>query len=158
MQTLILDIEADNLLRDATKVWCIVSYLVEENTFHIYVDKDEDLCYPKNTIVYTDIYKYLSFLEDKYNQDIENYDATTEVLASTGNKVYHYDPQFSSMVEESKNNKKAKIRAENRKAKLEKEDKIELQFIDGTKEVFSKEKDIEKINDLLNNNLAIIIE
>lgn len=66
MQTLILDIEADNLLRDATKVWCIVSYLVEENTFHIYVDKDEDLCYPKNTIVYTDIYKYLSFLEDKY--------------------------------------------------------------------------------------------
>ena len=68
----------------------------------------------------------LSFLEDKYNQDIENYDATTEVLASTGNKVYHYDPQFSSMVEESKNNKKARIRAENRKAKLEKEGKIEI--------------------------------
>lgn len=66
MQTIILDIEADNLLRDATKVWCIVGYLVEENTFHIYVDKDEDLCYPKNTIVYIDIYKYLSFLEDKY--------------------------------------------------------------------------------------------
>lgn len=66
MQTLILDIEADNLLRDATKVWCIVGYLVEGNTFHIYVDKAEDLCYPKNTIIYTDIYNYLSFLEDKY--------------------------------------------------------------------------------------------
>ena len=66
MKTLILDIEADNLLRDATKVWCIVGYLVEEDTFHIYVDKDEELCYPKNTIVYTDISNYLSFIEDKY--------------------------------------------------------------------------------------------
>ena len=99
----------------------------------------------------------LSYLEDRYNQDIENYDATAEVLASTGNKVYYYDPQFSSMVEESKTNKKAKIRTENRKAKLEKEGKVELQFKDGTKEIFNKEKDIEKINELLNNNLAEII-
>lgn len=91
MQTLILDIEADNLLRDATKVWCIVSYLVEEATFHIYVDKDEDLCYPKNTIIYTDIYSYLAFIEDKYivGHNICSYDLP--LLAKLFNFKYKID-------------------------------------------------------------------
>ena len=89
----------------------------------------------------------LSYLEDRYNQDIENYDATAEVLASTGNKVYYYDPQFSSMVEESKANKKARIRVENINKNLELGVTVKMKDKTGTIFYIPKEKVNESIKD-----------
>ena len=72
MKTLIFDIEADGFLYDATRVWCLVGYCPEEDRYHIYLDNQVGLCYPKNTIVYSNI-DYIS----KYNlvgHNIINYD------------------------------------------------------------------------------------
>lgn len=50
---LYFDIEANNLLRDATKIWCIVAYDDESGLYHIYVD--EPFLAPINTQAYTNI-------------------------------------------------------------------------------------------------------
>ena len=55
MQTLIFDIEANALLQDATKIWTIVAYSLEENKYFIYLDKEENFTYPKNSYIYTNI-------------------------------------------------------------------------------------------------------
>jgi DNA polymerase-1 len=60
---LFLDIEADGLLTEATKIWCIVSYSQEEGIYLIYhapLDNGEEVCYPKNYKIYNTIEEYLS--------------------------------------------------------------------------------------------------
>jgi len=66
MQTLIFDIEANALLQDATKIWTIVAYNLEENKYHIYLDKEENYSYPKNSIIYINIEEYLQLLTSSY--------------------------------------------------------------------------------------------
>lgn len=62
-----LDLEADNLLRDATRIWCIVAFDPETNSLYIYhapLDTGEEVCYPKNHVyyVYTSIQEYITNL------------------------------------------------------------------------------------------------
>ena len=78
MQTLIFDIEADDLLYRATKVWCIVGYMEETNTYHIFhtpLDNGEKVVYPKNSIIYS-IEEYISLLSSSYlvGHNIISYD------------------------------------------------------------------------------------
>lgn len=82
---LYLDIEADNLLRDATTIWCVVVYDDETNNLHIYhkpLDNGKEVEYPKTYLVYkgiqcnhvstistlytyTDIHSLLMYIQDK---------------------------------------------------------------------------------------------
>ena len=57
---LYMDIEANNLLRDATKIWCIVAYDDERNLYHIYADGP--FLAPINTQAYTNIEDMLYML------------------------------------------------------------------------------------------------
>lgn len=62
MNKLYLDCEADDLLYGATKIWTIVAYDEVTDSYHIYVDKDAHLCYPKNSNIYTTIEEYLNLI------------------------------------------------------------------------------------------------
>lgn len=54
------DIEANELLRDATKIWCIVAYDDEKDLYHIYATGD--YTYPINSQCYTNIEDMLYML------------------------------------------------------------------------------------------------
>lgn len=59
------DIEADGLLYEATKIWCLVAYDDAEEKYFIYhVDTEEKLDYPKNSIIIDNIYNLLSTLSN----------------------------------------------------------------------------------------------
>ncbi len=69
---LFTDIEADGLLYDATTIWCIVAYDEAQNKYLIYhVDIAQEIVYPNNSIIYTNIYTYLSTI-DKYKLVFHN--------------------------------------------------------------------------------------
>lgn len=72
---LIFDIEADHLLYNASKIWCIVAY--DRVHLHIYHVGDDSTVVPTNAIVYKDLDKYLKFLSDAdalIGHNIINYD------------------------------------------------------------------------------------
>lgn len=55
------DIESDNLLRDATKIWCIVAKM--NQTYYIYtVPTDFTVTYPENSYVTHDINEWIAFV------------------------------------------------------------------------------------------------
>lgn len=58
---LFVDIEANNLLRDATKIWCIVAYDDVTNTLHIYAT--DDYSEPANSKRYNNIEDMLYLLD-----------------------------------------------------------------------------------------------
>jgi DNA polymerase III alpha subunit (gram-positive type) len=60
---LFFDIEADNLLLDATNIWCIVGYY--NNRYHIYFEPDESIRTPPNSIVYNNLDTYVEFMREK---------------------------------------------------------------------------------------------
>jgi hypothetical protein len=56
------DIEADNLLRDATTIWCIVAKMVQK--YYIYtVPTDFAVTYPSNSVVTHDIQEWLELVK-----------------------------------------------------------------------------------------------
>lgn len=61
--TVFLDIEANGYLRDANKIWCIVSYY--NNIYYIYLSSNDNYIVPSNSIIYNNIEDYLGFLKDK---------------------------------------------------------------------------------------------
>ena len=77
MNTLIFDIEADGFLYEATTIWCMVGYCLEDGQYFIYhVDTEEEVCYPTNTTYIDSIDKY-KVLFDNYRiigHNILNYD------------------------------------------------------------------------------------
>lgn len=59
----IFDIEADNLLYDATQIWCIIA--LRDSIFHIYHVPHDNITYPENAEVYLDINSFLDFLSNQ---------------------------------------------------------------------------------------------
>jgi DNA polymerase I-like protein with 3'-5' exonuclease and polymerase domains len=99
MQTLIFDIEADNLLYSATKIWCIVGYIEETNTYHIFhtpLDNGEKVVYPKNSVIYIENTnsegEYLYLLSSSYlvGHNIIGYDLP--LLDKLYSFTYSVDP------------------------------------------------------------------
>lgn len=65
------DIEADNLLYDATKIHLMICYEEQTETYHIFhtepLDKGEEIVYPlKKYIIYNNIYNLLSYISSSY--------------------------------------------------------------------------------------------
>ena len=51
---LYFDIESDNLLYDASIIWCIVGY--DNINYHIYhIEDNKEYKYPTNSIIYKDL-------------------------------------------------------------------------------------------------------
>ena len=71
----IFDIESDNLLTKAKQIWCIVA--LRDSVLHIYYVPHDDISYPKNAVIYNDIYSFLTFLgkqEKLVGHNIISYD------------------------------------------------------------------------------------
>ena len=60
MSLCFFDIESDNLLTDATIIWCIVAKVDDE--YHIYYDNTHYANLPDGSYYYSDIQQYLTFL------------------------------------------------------------------------------------------------
>lgn len=60
MSLCFFDIEADNLLTDATVIWCIVAKV--DGEYHIYYDNIHYADLPDGSYYYSDIQQYLNFL------------------------------------------------------------------------------------------------
>jgi len=56
----VFDIEADNLLTDATKIWCIVAKYRDQ--YHIFINNEEEYTLPTNSYRYSGIEWFLNFL------------------------------------------------------------------------------------------------
>lgn len=112
---LYLDIEADNLLRDATTIWCVVVYDDETNNLHIYhkpLDNGKEVEYPKTYLVYkgiqcnhvstistlytyTDIHSLLMYIQDKPVCTFNGIMFDMPLL----NKLYHFNYTLDKQVD-----------------------------------------------------------
>lgn len=90
MKNCFFDIEADNLLTEATKIWCIVAKI--DDIYHIYINDDGDYSLPIHSKRYFNIYEYLSLLNQHVliGHNIISYDLP--LLKKLYNFDYKIDP------------------------------------------------------------------